>query len=75
MLDIMHKLADNCIMMNANVKLKTLRLERGLNQADVAKRVKVNQATLSRFENGMKNVVLQIKLARYFGRPDLEPQL
>ena len=51
-------------------KLKELRRERGINQEDLAKAMRVSRQTISAIENGKYNpsLTLAFKIANYFNR-------
>ncbi len=51
-------------------KLKELRRERGINQEDLAKAMRVSRQTISAIENGKYNpsLTLAFEIANYFNR-------
>jgi len=52
-------------------RLEELRNERGINQEELAKALKVSRQTISSIENGRYNpsIHLSFKIARYFSMP------
>jgi len=52
-------------------RLEELRNERGINQEELAKALKVSRQTISSIENGRYNPSIQLafKIARYFSMP------
>ena len=50
-------------------RLKTLRMEQGLSQNQLASKVKVSQAAIARWEAGLQipNIEVAIMFAQYFG--------
>ena len=50
-------------------RLEELRRERGLNQEDLARALRVSRQTIGSLENGRYNpsITLAFKIARYFG--------
>ena len=50
-------------------RLEELRRERGLNQEDLARALRVSRQTIGSLENGRYNpsIALAIRIARYFG--------
>ena len=50
-------------------RLKTLRIDKGLNQNQLASKVKVSQAAIARWEAGLQipNIEVAIMFAQFFG--------